>query len=140
MKKIFIQSMTDKITHWVDLSENDVRVAEDLLRLKHYLQASFFCHLAVEKIFKACYTKLKKGTPPFRHELDLLAKRSEFYDLLSEEQKHFLDILDPFNIEARYPEYKSFLAQSLTQSRCEYLLQETKNLLQWTKEEILSKK
>jgi len=130
----------EKVAHWVNLSDEDVRVANDLLLSRHYLQTAFFCHLAVEKVFKACYTKLKHDTPPFIHALDILAKRSDFYELLSEKQQDFLDILAPFNIEARYPEYKSKLAESLTQLRCESLLKETKNLQQWTKENILLKK
>ena len=127
----------EKVIHWVNLSDEDVRVAEDLLITRHYLQVAFFCHLSVEKLFKACYTKLKNDTPPFRHELDLLAKRSGFYELLNEKQQDFLDTLAPFNIEARYPEYKSKLVASLTQMRCESILNETKNLQQWTKKNIL---
>ena len=127
----------EKVAHWVNLSDEDVSVADDLLITRHYLQAAFFCHLSVEKLFKACYSKLKNDTPPFRHELDLLAKRSGFYELLNEKQQDFLDTLAPFNIETRYPEYNSKLATSLTQLRCESLLKETKKLLQWTKENIL---
>jgi len=127
----------EKVTHWVNLSDENVRVAEDLLKFKHLLQTGFFCHLAIETVFKACYMKIKNDTPPFIHALDVLAKRSGFYELLSEEQQNFIDILAPFNIEARYPEYKNKLAESLTQQRCKYLLKETKNLLQWTKENVL---
>ena len=43
----------EKVAHWVNLSDEDVNVAEDLLISRHYLQAAFFCHLSVEKLFKA---------------------------------------------------------------------------------------
>ena len=75
--------------YWINLSDEDVSVADDLLISRHYLQTAFFCHLSVEKLFKACYTKLQNDTPPFRHELDVLAQRSGFYELLNEKQQDF---------------------------------------------------
>ena len=130
----------EKVEHWVGISDENFRVAQSLLRLGHLLQMGFFCHLTVETIFKAGFTKLKNETPPFIHKLARLAQLSGFYDDMSEEQKNFIYKLDPFNIEARYPEYKKMLAKSLNIRLCEDLLQQTQKLQQWTKENILLKK
>jgi HEPN domain-containing protein len=126
----------EKIKYWVDLSNEDFRVAEDLLKSKHLLQAGFFCHLTIETIFKAYFTKLKNETPPYIHKLARLAQLAGFYNELSEEQKDFIFQLDPLNIEARYPEYKYMIAKSLNVELCEDLLKKTQKLQQWTRERI----
>jgi len=120
------------------ISDEDLKAGLTLLQGRHYLYVAFTCHQAIEKIFKAAYTKLKEGTPPFKHKLDYLAQQSGFYDRLSEQQSAFIAELDPYNIEARYPEYKSRITETLTQAKCEYLLNQTKILQQWIKETILS--
>ena len=128
----------EKIQYWIKLSDKDLIVAEDLLSLKHYLQMGFFCHLAIEKIFKACYEKLKKETPPYKHKLALIAQQAGFYNTLSEKQKDFAGQLDAFNIEARYPEHKDAVAKSLTLKKSADLLKKTKELQLWIKEKTLS--
>jgi HEPN domain-containing protein len=49
-----------KIQYWLKLSETDLQVAEDLLRLKHNLYVGFMCHQCIEKIMKGYYTKVTK--------------------------------------------------------------------------------
>jgi HEPN domain-containing protein len=80
--------------------------------------------------------KLKGETPPYIHKLARLAQLADFYDELSEEQKDFIFQLDPFNIEARYPEYKNMITQSLSSELCKDLLMQTQKLQQWIKERI----
>jgi len=94
------------------------------------------CHQVIEKVFKGYFTALKNEVPPFRHELDLLAKRGEFYDSLDEKQKSFLDVLSPLNIEARYPEYKARISKALNKDVCKNLYNQVENLQQWTIEKI----
>lgn len=50
--------------------------------------------------------------------LSLLAKKASFYDSFSESQKNFIDLLEPMNIESRYPSNKDRLLRSLTKDRC----------------------
>ena len=119
----------DKVNYWIELSGSDFIVAETLLKNGHNLYAGFMCHQAVEKIFKGYYAKEKNSTPPFKHDLEYLAQQSGLYNLLSEEQISFIEILNPLNIEARYPDYKNKIAQYLTNEK-------TKELLQWTKEKM----
>jgi HEPN domain-containing protein len=126
----------EKVEYWVALSNENFQVAEDLMKSKHLLQAGFFCHLTIEAIFKAYFTKVKKDTPPYIHKLARLAQLADFYDALNEEQKNFIFQLDPFNIEARYPEYKNMIAKSLTVELCKHLLHQTQQLRQWIIEKI----
>jgi len=130
----------EKIQHWINLSNYDVETAEAMLQTKRYLYVGFMCHQVVEKIFKACYAKLKEDTPPFTHDLEYLALKSGFYETLTEKQQDFIGELNPLNIEARYSEYKAEIAKRLTPAKCVKLLEQTKKLQQWTKETILSVK
>ena len=127
----------DKVKYWVKLSDENFCVAKNLLKSKHLLQTGFFCHLTVETIFKAYFTQLKDELPPYIHNLPRLAQLAEFYDDMSETQKEFIYKLDPFNIEARYLEYKNLLAKSLNIQICKNLLQQTQELQLWIKEKIL---
>ena len=126
----------EKVEHWRKLSDKDLQVAEDLLSLKHYLYVAFMCHQSIEKIMKAYYVKLLDDTPPFSHELLLLASSGGFYNDFSDEQKHFIHQLSPLNIRTRYPEYQDLLYRQLTQPVCVQILQQTKTLHQWISEKL----
>ena len=129
-------TVAEKIKYWVDLSNNDFSVAETLINNRHNLYAGFMCHQAVEKIFKGYFTKVKNDTPPHIHNLIDISKRAELYDLLNSEQISFIKKLNPLNIEARYPDYKNKIAQYLTDENTKNIFEQTKELLQWTKEKI----
>jgi HEPN domain-containing protein len=130
----------EKIEYWVKISDEDLKVAETLLTNRHHMYTGFMCHQVIEKIFKAAYEKLKNDTPPYTHSLLRLAELTGLYDLFSDEQKSFLSIINPLNIEARYPDYKDKIAKGLTDERCKQIFEQAKQLQQWTKEKILSKK
>lgn len=130
----------EKITYWIKISDDDLNVAQTMLEHHHHLYTGFMCHQAIEKIFKAGYVKLKNDAAPYSHNLIRLAELGSFYELFSEEQKVFLSMLNPLNIEARYPDYKEQIAKSLTNERCKQIFEQTKQLQQWTKEKILSQK
>ena len=126
----------EKIEHWLELSNKDLNVAEDLLPLKHYVYVAFMCHQAIEKVMKAYYVKLHDETPPFTHELLLLASTGGFYDDFLDEQKHFIRQLSPLNIRTRYPEYKDLIYRQLTKQVSEQILEQTKQLHQWINEKL----
>jgi len=130
----------EKVIYWIDLSDEDFRVAEGLLKLKHFLYVGFMCHQCVEKIFKAAYEHLINDTPPFVHDLILIADRAGFIEMLDDEQIVFLEKLSPLNIRARYPDYRRDLAREITKTVAENLIIKTQKLQQWTKEKILFKK
>jgi HEPN domain-containing protein len=131
-----IMTNEEKVQYWVDLSDYDMETAESMFREKRYLYVGFMCHQVVEKIFKAYYSKLQEDAPPFIHKLTYLARHGSFYELLTEEQRLFIEELEPLNIETRYPEYKERLLRRLTPPYCIELITNTKILLQWTKEQL----
>ncbi|MFC2137821.1 HEPN domain-containing protein [Bacteroidota bacterium] len=125
--------MEEKIKYWIDLSDYDLDTAYAMLQSKRYLYVGYMCHLTIEKIFKAYFYKLKQEIPPFKHNLSYLAKSAGFYEQLSEEQKDFIDQLEPLNIEARYPTHKERLLKSLDEKKCEDLIGKSKKLQEWIK-------
>ena len=127
----------ERVNYWIDLSDEDFRVAKGLLKLEHFLYVGFMCHQCIEKIFKAVYERKLNDIPPFTHDLIILANETGIFDMLVEDQLNFIEQLSPLNIRARYPDYKKELAKELTKNVCEKMISKTQELQQWTKETIL---
>jgi HEPN domain-containing protein len=87
-------------------------------------------HQSIEKILKVYFVQISGETAPYTHSLSFLAKRSDLYQYFSEEQD-FIDLLEPMNIEARYPINKKKLLDGLTEERCASILNKAKELREW---------
>lgn len=132
------QYMDTKITYWIELSDYDMKTASVMFEGKRFLYVGFMVHQSIEKILKACYVMTLNETPPFSHRLSLLAKKASVYESLSEEQKGFMDLVEPLNIEARYPSNKEQLLKSLTEERCRDILKKAEELQTWIKQKLLN--
>lgn len=121
----------ERVKYWIDSAIYDFQSAKVMLDGKRYLYVGFLCHQTIEKIFKACYSDISDEIPPYTHQLLKLARLTGLYDQLSEEFKDTLDILDPLNIETRYPSHKEELLKSLTDERCKNILKRTEELYLW---------
>jgi HEPN domain-containing protein len=129
--------MDTKITYWIELSDYDMKTASVMLDGQRFLYVGFMVHQSIEKILKAFYVMKHDETPPFSHRLSLLAKKASIYESLSEEQKDFMDLIEPLNIEARYLSNKEQLIKSLTQDRCQDILKKGEELQLWIKKTLL---
>ena len=116
--------------------EGTLGVAEDLYKAKRWLYVAFMCHQAIEKTLKAYWCGTQSDDPPYTHNHKRLADGCGLYSQLTEEQKDFLNTITNYNIEARYPEDKEALAHTLTPQACQELIDETKHLTQWIKDEL----
>ena len=125
--------MNDRIKYWLDLSDYDIETANAMLKSKRFLYVGFMCHQTIEKVFKAYFSKLNSEIAPHSHSLSYIAKKGGFYDMFSENQKDFIDQIEPLNIEARYPSYKEGLLKSLSPEKCQEILINTKELQEWIK-------
>jgi len=123
--------LKDRIQYWIDLSEYDLETAQVMLDGKRFLYVGFMCHQVIEKMLKAYYVFINNDNPPYIHNLGYLAEKSGIYINMTEEQKDFMDFLEPLNVEARYPKYKEKIMQSLNYDSCKDILQKTKELYLW---------
>ena len=128
--------MNSKSEYWFELCEDDILTAKALLDSKRLLHMGFFCHMAAEKALKAVISEKTNGIPPKIHDLQKLAVQGSIYDEFSNEQLLFIDKLTPLQIEARYPEYKSKIAGTLTSYYCQELLTETEAFVCWIKQQL----
>lgn len=106
-------NIKEHIEYWVNTSNEDFEVFNLLLNSKKYLHAFFFAHLTIEKLIKAYWVKDNNNSvPPKIHNLISLFKQTEIN--LSIEQERFLAIMNDFQIQGRYPDYKKKVNQMLT--------------------------
>lgn len=97
------------------------------------MYVGFMCHQVIEKALKEYYTCVSEDNPPYIHNLTILSKKSNIYQLFTEDQKDIIDTLEPLNIQARYPTLKDNLLKSLTKDKCKIIIDETENLFKWIK-------
>jgi len=126
--------MFDNAGYWLELCDDDLRAAKNLLKSKDYLWMAFICHLVVEKSIKAVIAEKTTEEPMKTHDFARLADLAALGSELNESQKDLLEELTPFNIEARYPLYKQKMAAKLSPEYCESLLVRTEEYLCWTKQ------
>lgn len=123
-----------KNEYWFDGAEYDLKTAKAMLETKRFLYVGFMCHQTIEKALKGLFvTKCPNEELPYIHKLVRLANLCGITDEMSEEQLALLDVLNPLNVDARYPVNKELLLKSLSQERCEKLIKETEALLEWLK-------
>ena len=128
-------SLPDKVLYWIDLAYEDIDTAKGLFSLGKYLHSGFFMHLAVEKALKSILEN-KGETPPKIHNLIKLAEMGDVIRLMSNIQIDLLAGLNPLQIEARYPSYKQAVKSTLTQNRCENLLCQAEEVIQWIEKQL----
>lgn len=126
----------DKIEYWLDLAIYDLDTANAMLKSKRYLYVGFMCNQVIEKTLKAYYVKIKSKQPPYTHKLIKLAEETNLYKEMTEEQKDFLDLISPLNIEARYPTQKKEIIEVLTQSKCKEIIDKTEEMMLWIKNKL----
>lgn len=75
-----------------------------LYKNKRYSDALFYGHLTLEKLLKGLTTKALKKSPPYTHDLVLLARLSKLD--FTEQELEFFELVNQFNIRTRYDDYK----------------------------------
>lgn len=117
------------ISHLKQESKESYNAANDLFKSKHYHYSLFFCHLALEKIIKACFVfKNKKFAPPV-HDLIFLIKRTAIP--LQKDSLLQLAEINTFNIRTRYEDYKREFYRKATSEYAIKWLNITQKLLKF---------
>jgi len=120
-----------EIEYWLDLAKYDLETAKAMNDTKRYLYVGFMCHQVMEKALKAYYASRFEDAPPYTHNLRILAQKAGLYSVLSDEQKNFLEFLEPLNIDSRYPAHKDKLLAMLSGEKCTEIIQNTESQLKW---------
>ena len=94
------------------------------------------CHQVIEKVLKAYWTATQDAEPPYTHNLERLAMGCGLSKEMNEDQLHFIDLMIPMNIEARYPSYKEALSRGLTPDYCRSIIDRTKEMQSWIKSKL----
>lgn len=128
--------MLDKTQRWIDISAEDLSMAEISFAHGRYLHMAFFCQQSIEKAIKGLYFEKQQQTPPRKHDLLALAANSGILDDLSLERKTFLATVSEYYIESRYPEDRTNLAKTFKKELAEEMLCETKEVLAWVKNRL----
>ena len=124
---------------WLDIVKEDLTVAEDLYKTRHWLYVAFMCHQVIEKALKSYWCVCRDDDPPYIHSHERIAKGCGLYTKMSEEQKDFLALIRDMNIEARYQEFKDAAARNLNSENTAEILNTTKQLHAWILHEIEEK-
>jgi len=95
----------EHIGYWRKLAETDLGMARDLLAGKKHLHyCLYFGHMSLEKLLKALIVQNAGKTPPKAHNLVFLAEKAQIS--LDDAMQALLEVINSFNLEARYPDYK----------------------------------
>jgi HEPN domain-containing protein len=95
----------------------------------------FIGHLVVEKTLKAYFIYSNDNKiPPKTHNLLKLAEAANLS--LTEEQKLFLDEVNDFNLEVRYPEYRREFYKLCTKEFTENYFTKMKDFSRWLTSQI----
>lgn len=126
--------MKKEIENWLSSARYDLAVAKDMLDAGRYPYVVFFCHLAVEKAFKAKVQEITGKTPPKVHELVALLKLAQ----LTPPPK-FLDFIGKLSgasTAIRYPTDIAELLSAYTREAAEEYLQQAKDVVEWIAKQL----
>ena len=129
----------ERADKWLDIVAEDLSVAEDLYKTRHWLYVGFMCHQVIEKTLKAYWCVCRDDDPPYLHDHKKIAQGCGLYNKMSEEQKNFIALIRDMNIEARYQEAKDAVARSLNRENTAEILETTKQLYTWILEMLKEK-
>ncbi len=125
----------DLIKYWFESSEDDYETMKVLYNSKRNTWCLFIGHLVIEKLLKGLYAKNNPENPvtPKIHNLILLSQKANLE--VPAEIREKIQVINTFNISARYDDYKKSFDQKCTD---EYTLEQVNNIEEvrkWLKEQ-----
>ena len=125
----------EHIRYWLESAEHDLDTAETLINAGKFDWSLFIGHLVLEKSLKAIFVSVNENkVPPKIHNL---VKLSELAGLnIDEDNRLFLDEVNDFNLEVRYPEYKNEFYRTCTEEYAKKYLKKIKEMFIWLKSRI----
>lgn len=126
----------EHIKYWNESADNDLSAAKSLFGSGKYDWCLFIGHLVLEKRLKSLFVMNNDNKiPPKTHNLIKLAKLSKIP--LTDDQRIFLDEVNDFNLEVRYPEYRNEFYKICTKKFTEKYFLKIQEVEQWLKSQII---
>lgn len=118
------------IVHWLTMAERDWKSVNALFEAGQFVHALFFSHLVIEKIIKAHWAKDNtENEPPRVHDLEYLYNQTELK--MTAEQVDLLRVMNSWNMEGRYQDYKDKFYKNTTRTYTEGKLKQVDDLRLW---------
>ncbi|MBI5472200.1 MAG: HEPN domain-containing protein [Ignavibacteriae bacterium] len=119
----------DHIRYWLNEAADDWESAQVNFQNARFNWSLFIGHLTLEKVLKALWIKNNsENYPPRLHNLLRLAEGGKYEP--TEREKLFLDAVNKFNIEARYPDYKEEFRKRCTKDFAQSYLRQIEEFYQ----------
>ena len=121
----------DLMKYWFDSSEEDYETMNYMFNGEKYTWSLFVGHLVIEKMLKGLYAKNNENNPiaPKIHNLIMIAQKSNL-DVPSEIRED-IQVINTFNISARYDDYKKAFAEKCTREYTESSINRINNVRNW---------
>jgi HEPN domain-containing protein len=105
-----------------------------MLETGRYVYVLFMCQQTLEKLLKAHVVRTTKEFPPRLHNLLRLLEITKLE--ATEEDRKFLEKLNYYYLESRYPEEKRRISKEAKRSLAEEYLKKTEEAVKWLKEKL----
>ena len=101
----------DLMKYWFESSDSDYETMEVLYKNRKNTWCLFLGHLVIEKLLKGLYAKSNSENPiaPKIHNLILLSQKANLE--VPDEIRKRIQVINTFNISARYDDYKKSFEQ-----------------------------
>ena len=126
----------EHIKYWVDSADEDLQAIQKMYKSGVYLHTLFFAHLHLEKLCKALWVKnnIDNSPPKIQNLIYRLDKAKIVY---STEQLDFMNVMNSFQLEGRYADYKNNLYKIYKKKNTGEVLKQVKILSKWLQEQLL---
>ncbi len=127
------------IDYWIKMAERDWVSVETLLKGKQYMHALFFAHLVIEKILKAYWIKDNENqNPPRSHDLEFIYSQTDLD--LTPEYLDLIRVMNSWNLEGRYQDYKDKFYKTSTFDYTSSKLEQVEKFKAWLLLKLRKKK
>ena len=127
--------MKKETENWIKIANNDLKVAETLMKEGLYLNVIEHSQAALEKLLKGLIAEQKDIQPPKIHDLLRLASLALIENIQVDTQKT-LDELNDLYLSTRYSGDFDKLVKVLHKEKVEELFNKSKEVFQWIQKKI----
>lgn len=125
----------DLMKYWFESSDSDFDTMKVLFENHKNTWCLFIGHLVIEKLLKGLYAKNNPENPisPKIHNLILLSQKANLE--VPNEIKEKIQVINTFNISARYDDYKKTFEEKCTNEYTTLQFKNIEEVLKWLKEQ-----